>query len=407
MRILVLTSIYPSVSDTHAGIFIRTQIEHLVAAGCEANVICPVPYTPVVLSYFDRWKPYAEIPDFEETEFGRVYRPRYFRPPGKWYRGIHCYSMYLGVYKIFRHLINTFKPDVIHAHTATPCGYTAYLLNKNYEIPLVCSLRGSEVNDYTGFGRLSRFLTRKVIREVDQVLTVSRALKKTATNIQLPKTDIKVVYNGCDFEKFTFKPDNRSRIRNELGIPEKECTFIFVGRISKFKGVFELKDAFIQIFKKNPHVHLIYVGDGPERGDIENGRINSKVRKKIHFVGTVDNKNVHRYLSAADVFVLPTYMEGMPNVVLEAMACRLPVIASNVGGIPEAIKDCQNGLLIEPKDVTSLINSMEFMLDHKPEVKKMGQMGYNVAKKKFSWKQNSLQVIKSYKDVVSRRNDLR
>lgn len=400
MRILILTNMYPNERDLNCGIFIHSQTKHLLKAGGKVKVIFPVPYIPMIACIRHKWKHYANIPEKNTIEMVPVFYPRYLRFPGKWFHSLACFTQYWGVKKTVKSIIKEFKPHVIHAHAATVAGYVGLILKKKYNLPLVCSLRGDDINKYPYYSRLTMSLTKKLLSKADQLLSVSNDLKVIANTIARPKREIRVVYNGCDLGNFTYSEKDRTNIRNKLGFSKKAKAIIFVGSIYKEKGIFELISAFIRLNLRYPCLHLIIVGDGPKRLAL-NGIVSSNnLNEKVHLVGVKPYVEISKFLSASDIFVLPTYAEGLPNVVLEAMACNLPVVATRVGGIPEVIEEGKNGILINKKDINMLTEAIEYLLRNEGLAKKMGTYGHKLVETKFSWQQKAQEVMKIYEDVV-------
>ena len=208
MKILVISNMYPRFLG---GNFVHEQIRHLMDRGCEAKVIVPVPYCPGILGGIERWKVYANIPHDADIDNVPVRYPRYLRLRGRRFHALSCYAQYAGIRNAARSIIQEFKPDLIHAHAATAAGYLGLLLKDKYNIPLVCSMRGSDINLYPRYGKNSMRLTKKVLAGADRIVSVSNALKTAANTIAKPKKEIRVVYNGCDVNAFV--RNNADRIR--------------------------------------------------------------------------------------------------------------------------------------------------------------------------------------------------
>jgi glycosyltransferase involved in cell wall biosynthesis len=245
-------------------------------------------------------------------------------------------------------------------------------------------------------------MTKKVLLNADQIISVSHALKTAAEGIATGLSGkIKVVYNGCDLDNFTYNKKERQRRRAELGISEQGRAIIFIGNLIKTKGIYDLIAAFIKLSSTHHNLNLIIIGNGPEYSTIKNIISSSNhSEKKIHLLGNKPHNEVSHWLSASDIFVLPTYYEGLPNAVLEAMACGLPVIATKVGGIPEVIEEGRNGILIDKKDVESLIRAIVYLLKNQALAKNMGTQGRKMFESRFSWQKNAQKVIEIYKEVL-------
>jgi hypothetical protein len=366
-----------------SGLFIHNQLRHLVKVGCQIKVVSPVPYAPKILWWNRKWKGYGMVPQSNIIDGIPVYYPRYLCLPRKWFYGFSCYALYYGINKLISSIITEFTPQVIYTYTATPDGYAGLKLENKYGIPHACSFRGSDINIYPNYDRLTFHLTRKVVSESNQIFTVSKALKVISETIGKPKKEIQVVYNGCDTEAFLRNKEDRFRIRKQLDISLNGKVIIFVGSLSKNKGVHELMDVFVSLIAEYSDLHLILIGDGPEYNALAEMVHSNSLDKKVHLVGSKPHREIPKWLSAADIFVLPTYYEGLPNVVIEAMACSLPVVATRVGGIPEAVIDGQTGLLVDAKDTEQLKAAMERMITDDEFRASAGREGLAHVHKKF------------------------
>jgi glycosyltransferase involved in cell wall biosynthesis len=172
------------------------------------------------------------------------------------------------------------------------------------------------------------------------------------------KRDIRVVPNGVDLQGFG-AGRNKKRLEN--------FRLLFVGRLNPVKGVEYLIDAMAGIKKKGTDVELTIAGDGPERKRLENLSKRLNVYNHVRFLGMVDRLKIASLMSESDIFVLPSISEGFPLVVLEAMACGLPIIATKVGGLPEVIEEGRNGLLVNPRDSVALASSILLLLQNEAQ----------------------------------------
>jgi glycosyltransferase involved in cell wall biosynthesis len=160
--------------------------------------------------------------------------------------------------------------------------------------------------------------------------------------------------------------------------------------------------AFIYLSKQYPNLHLLIIGNGPEYQYIKEQALKNGLQDKIHLAGVQPHNKIPDFLSAGDIFVLPSYNEGLPNAVLEAMACSRPVVATKVGGIPEAVRNGETGFLINEKDVGSLVNAINKLLSNEKLCTEMGLSGRKVIEQKFSWEYNAKEHIKIYEKLIQK-----
>jgi len=400
LRVLVLSHMYPRMEDPAAGIFIHHQVRYLVRLGCEAVVVAPLPYVPKFMARNERRKGYRNTPKETEIDGIRVIYPRYIRPPGKLFHPFSCYTMFWGISKVVHKLVTDFQPHIIHAYTATPDGYAGLLLKKKYGLPFVVSLRGSDINVYPHRDSLTFRLTRRVIAEADKVTAVSNALKVAAEGIVRSQKEIAVVYTGCDLTRFSFNAEARSLLRRELGIAPESFVLIFIGHLLRTKGIFELVDAFRILCRKYHNTHLVFVGEGQDVQTLVAKVSEVGIEGQVHFVGRRPHDEISDWLSAADVLVLPSWHEGLPNVVVEAMACERPVVATKVGGIPEAVADGKSGILVERGDVKALANAIALLAEDPTRRAVMGAAGRQIVEERFTWERNAEKTIQVYREVL-------
>ena len=400
LHIMFLSSLYPRGSDLLAGIFVHNQAKVLRDKGCEILVISPVAVPLIPVEGLSAWKDLRRVKHDDMLEGIKVLYPRYLHFP-KRVLGKYSFSIdFFFMKRVVQSVIKTFQPDILHVYTATPDGVMGLLIRKEFSVPLVVSLIGSDINVWPFRSKLIYRLTKQVISEADKVVAVSTALKNKAREIVSPQEPIAVIYNGCDSGKFAFNKTSRFYLRKKWDIPKQSVVFIFVGNLLKTKGVLELFETFYLLMKKLPDIYLIFVGDGRESKVLVQKASRIGINNRVIFVGRRPHDEIPHWLSMADVLVLPSYSEGLPTVIVEAMACQRAVIATRVGGIPETIVDGQSGILVEPRDSVTLMEAMEKVARDKDLRLKMGNVGRKIVTEKFSWDKNIRKLTDIYKSVM-------
>jgi glycosyltransferase involved in cell wall biosynthesis len=253
--------------------------------------------------------------------------------------------------------IRQFDPDVVFGCFLYPDSFAALRVARTLKKPLVAMSIGSDLNR-TGDWVSARH-TRTVLREADYIVTVSAALRTRAIEKGASEARTKSIVNGCDPSVFHVR--DRSRCRARLGMPLDPEVVLYVGRLDVRKGILELVRAAAILHNRRPEIHYYLVGEGPDRSAIETAVLKHRASGYIHLAGACSFEEVALWMGSANVVTLPSYMEGCPNVLLEALACGRPVVATCVGGIPEIVTQ-QCGRLVSPRETTQLASALDAVL---------------------------------------------
>lgn len=402
-KVLVLSHMYPRQNSPMRGVFIHHHVQHLISSGCESIVVSPVPYAPGLLATNERRRGYGRTPTQDVIDAVNIYYPRYLRPPGERFHAFSTVAMSIGgVDRAISALLRDWRPDLLHVHTATPAGYAGLRIGRRHGLPVVVSLRGSDINIYPFRDRWTMKLTRKVLSEADRVLAVSNELAVVASTIATPLKPIETVYTGCDLDEFSFDAEARTTIRQRLCIPVGSVVLAFVGNLLKEKGADELMAAFCTLVKRGmDELQIVIVGAGVHQKEMMAAAENGGTGDKAHFVEQVPHKEIPAWLSASDIVVLPSWHEGLPNAIVEAMACERPVVATRVGGIPEVVEDGVSGVLVDRRDVRALTEAIGELVSDATKRRTMGHAGRRIVEQRFSWQENAEKTIKVYEEVLN------
>ncbi len=354
-RVLVLTGIFPNRSNPTWGIHVFQNVRAL-AAHADVRVLATVPWTPRALAR-GRYRAYAGIPARESWEGIDTVYPRYFVVP-KVARFLHGWEYFYSIRAAVAREAREFRPDVILAYFAYPYGFAAVQCGRMLRLPVVVSCRGSDIN-HMAVPRLQGGMIRAALRACNRVFVMSDEMRARVLPWGLDAARVEVVSNGVDATRF--QPAERSAARAALGIRTAEHVLVCVSRLSPEKGIDVLVDAMAQL--KGSSARLYVVGDGAERDALATRARAAGVSENVVFKLTRPHDEIPRWLAAADVAVLPSRTEGMPNAVLEALACGRPVVATAVGGTRELITDPALGRLVAPGDAAALANALRDALD--------------------------------------------
>ena len=289
-----------------------------------------------------------------------------------------------------RNMISTFNIEVVHVHGMRPL-----VASKNLGIPVIFTNHTSSFIKRSRQGKRVQLKMLKQLEAASTILAPSQILveQTRATGYMGP---IKFISNGVDIEKFC---PGVSGTQKKLKIPEDAFIIIMAGRLHAVKGVVYLAKALSLL--SHPDLHVIVVGEGSEKNEFETITRSSPCAEHIHMLGSIPNDDMPDLYRAADVSILPSLMEATSITGLEAMACGLAVIGTNVGGLPVIINDGVNGLLVKPKSAEALADAIQNLLSDRNLTKNMGREGRKRAVNEFSWSKIAQHVIDSYPRVSS------
>jgi len=353
-RVLVLTGIFPNRSNPTWGIHVFQNVRAL-AAHADVRVVATVPWVPGVLAR-GRYRAYTHVPHDDVWEGIHVTYPRFVLVP-KVARFLHGYEYFLSIRRSVARVAREFRPDVILAYFAYPYGFAAVRFGRMFRLPVVISCRGSDIN-HMSQPRLQGRMIVSSLRACRRVFVMSEEMRTRVLNWGLDPARVDVVSNGVDASRF--RPADRAQARAELRIAPDARVVVCVSRLSHEKGIDVLIDAMAQI--DDPSVRLYLIGDGAERSALAARAVSARVSGRVVFPLTRPHDEIPRWLAAADVAVLPSHAEGMPNAVLEALSCGRPMVATAVGGTRELVHDAALGTLVPPGDAGSLATALRAAL---------------------------------------------
>ncbi|HCO81315.1 glycosyltransferase [Bacillus sp. (in: firmicutes)] len=388
MKVLWLTSVYPSEKHPSEGVFHETQVQELVKQGVEVSVICPTPVNPPIFRMLKAsYRQRKDLPQQEVRCGVPVYRPPYTALPGqlKWAQPSK---------RIAASVLRTMEryelsPDFIHAHFAMPSGGAAAVIKKEANIPYLLTLHGSDVNVYPTYSQGALAAFKAAVKQASAVLTVSEELAKKTHD--MTEVDAQCLPLGIPLKSFSRTLGDQTAIRKQIGLPLHDKLVVYVGRLVKEKGLLELAEAVSGM----EGVKVVFVGKGPLAKELT-----ERAGESIILPGQVPNEQVKHYLMAADLFALPSYSEGMPTVVLEALALKMPVIATRVGGLPSLFSTYQH-LLIEPRSTSQLKEAIHAYLYENRWNEQVKNDLHHIVHTDYSSSHNAKLLIQQYEKVLN------
>ena len=297
-----------------------------------------------------------------------------------------------------------YQIDVVHAHIGNPIAALAGLrYSKRKNIPSIVTYHGDPV----GGGGLIRgisiffyekYLINKFLSHAKVIISPSEYYVNESRFLGKYRDKIVVIPNGINIEDFDISY-SKEECRERLGLPLDKNLILFFGVLIERKGVDILIKAMPKVIKNSPDTKLVIAGEGWFRKRLEKLSQTFGIENHVEFTGYIKEENKPLYYKATDLFVLPSLDECFGIVNLEAMACGTPIVASNVGGIPEIIKDKENGLLTPPKDPDALANAITYLLENEDVREKIGRNGRKKVED-YSWDEIAEETEKVYKGAI-------
>ncbi len=391
IRILVFSSLYPHEGEPTLGVFVRNRLQHLISdTDVSATVMAPVPWFPFKSEIFGRYGRAARASRQSVDGGIPVYHPRFLVIPKI---GMHLTPLFMAwsarrmLKKMQKHGV-TF--DLIDAHYLYPDGVAAAKLAKRFKLPFIVTARGSDV---TQIGAIASARSKIVsaCRAARHVITVSQSLKDRLVEMGVDAGHVTSLRNGIDSERFAPVADARMVVCNETGLDATKKIVVFAGWLIPRKRV----DIVIEAISKLPDVQGVIVGDGPLKSDLLEQVEQLQLTNRVAFVGQKQPEEMPRYLSAGDVFCLPSEREGWANVMLESMACGVPVVARGVDGAVELIQKDNVGRLVAGDDPVKYAEAIRSVLDENSSKSEVREYA-----KRFGWRATSLGQLNLFKKAI-------
>lgn len=355
MKVLTYTTLFPSSILPIHGIFILERMRR-VAELCMLKVVAPIPYFPP-LRVNSKWYLYSQATRYRKFSEIEIFYPKYFITPKI---GMIFYGLFLffSTVKIVSQIARKHDFDLIDAHYIYPDGLAAILLGKVLKKKVILSARGTDINLYPKFPLIKRQIVY-TLKHADKIIAVCQALKGQMMELGIAEEKIKVISNGVDITKFF--PVDQTAARKQLNLPLDKKIILSVGHLIERKGFHFIIDALRVIKKENKLAELpllVIVGEGEYRPILEKQIRDLNLESDVMLIGTKPHDQLNLWYNSCDIYCLASSREGWPNVLLEAMACGKPVVATRVWGVSEVMKSKDYGILVDLQDPLQLANSL-------------------------------------------------
>jgi glycosyltransferase involved in cell wall biosynthesis len=279
------------------------------------------------------------------------------------------------LYKLIR-IIKLEKPDIVHTHTSK-AGILGRLAAKICQVPTIIHTPHGHVF----FGHFGPILSKIFLwfeklfaYTTDRVVALTDGESRDYINLNVyPCDKIIKIHSGVDIEKFKQISNSLDAKRRSLGLRQNGFIVGFIGWLLPIKGPMYLLNAMKQIWQERNDVSLVFIGKGDLDAELRTEALKIDANGRVNFLGW--RNDIEQILPLFDILVLPSLNEGMGRVLVEAMAAGKPIVASNVGGIPDLVQHDRNGLLVPPGDVKALAHSIRKLIKNPKRIKAMGQRG--------------------------------
>jgi teichuronic acid biosynthesis glycosyltransferase TuaC len=397
VKILAISHLFPHEKEKRYGIFVARQLSEMAKQGAEVTVVVPRVWCPALLRRFQRWKDYDhKVPLCHFDGLDAISVP-YLRPPGNWYNRFSGLVAFQAIKEKVLQLHEERRFDIIYATDFFPDGDAAVRLALYIKIPAACLAIGVDVNVTA---HTSNMMYRHFVRTaqaLDGMLACGYAVADGLHAIT--EKHPLCVYGVIDLQEFS-PISKKSALRKEIGLPADKLIALYAGYLIRRKGIYELVEAFSKIRKKGLDIMLVMCGSGPEESALKALIREKNIEDAVRMVGEVEPEQMSKWMQVSDLFVLATHTEGMPNVVMEAMACGVPVIATAVGGLPAAIGDCEGAILVPPKNIDAFVEAIMGIANDSKLRKRMQKAARKKAEQDFGIEQNAHRILNYLKQVI-------
>lgn len=306
-------------------------------------------------------------------------------------RGLNLFGL-----KQIRKFINDNNIHIVHSHGYKPNIFLSLISHKKFKT--IATVHGWAKDTAGVRGKIYEFFDSKALKRFDSVVAVSKAVVDDLMKRGARKEKIDLIYNGI---KVNNNPNsfNIPKIRQRYGLPKDAFVIGAVGRLAKAKGHEYLIEAMPSILNEIKNCYLVIAGEGPLKEDLMFLIKKKNLLNKVKLIGYTEN--IGEFLAMIDLFVMPSLSEGLPIALLEAMANEKPVVASNVGGIPEVITSKDAGILIQPSDSFTISETIKKLYHDKDKISRMAALGKKIVEDNFSSVSMAEKYIRIYSKLTA------
>jgi teichuronic acid biosynthesis glycosyltransferase TuaC len=350
IRLVTFSTLYPNAIQPNHGVFVENRLRHLIASGeVISRIVAPVPYFPFRNARFGQYAEFAQVPTWEERHGLTINHPRYVLIPKVGMNLTPRLLAWAALPAIKAAIKAQGGADIIDAHYLYPDGVAAAIIGNALGLPVVMTARGTDVSLIPRYP-VPRRMIQRACQRAAAVITVSAALKEGLVGMGVDPDHVTVLRNGVDLK--LFRPMDRQATRRRLGLDGP--TLISVGHLIERKGHHLIVEAMPSL----PGFTLLIAGEGPERAHLERLIAELNLGDRVRLLGARPHAELPELYGAADALVLASSREGWANVLLEAMACGTPAIASPIWGNPEVVAKPEAGIIMTERSANGVADAV-------------------------------------------------
>lgn len=392
-HVLAFTSLFRTPNERVRAPFTS---EFLRALGefAEVSLVCPIPWAPDVAFIRARseWAKFLKVPARTSVDGVDVHYVQYPLLPRL--SGVIQPWLEAQAARAAVAAIHARKPvDLVNGRFVFPDGVAAASMARSLHVPLILTALGTDINVYAQ-QRFKRGQTRRALLQAAHVTAVSPALADQIRDMGVQPQHLSAAVNGIDIDRFC--PQGESVLRQRCHLAADRKVLVSLARLSSEKGLNVLLDA-ISLLKQRGDCDFttVLIGDGPERAALEQQSRASGIADVVHFAGEIDHASVPGWLRGADAFCLPSFREGTPNVVIEALASGVPVVSTDVGGTPLLLNP-DNGRLVPPHQAAPLAEAISEVVHGHWSVEKI-----RASVSHMSWRSEAQRMMNIIETILS------
>jgi teichuronic acid biosynthesis glycosyltransferase TuaC len=390
IRLITFSTLYPNTAQPNHGVFVENRLRHLIASGeVVSRVVAPVPYFPFSSARFGHYAEFAQVPTWEERHGLTINHPRYILIPKVGMNMTPHLLAWAALPAVRAAIKAQGGADIIDAHYLFPDGVAATIIGKALGLPVVMTARGTDVSLIPRYP-VPRRMIQRACRRAAGIITVSAALKDGLATMDVDPDHVTVLRNGVDLK--LFRPMDRQATRRRLGLDGP--TLISVGHLIERKGHHLIVEAMPSL----PGFTLLIAGEGPERANLERRIAELSLGDRVRLLGSRPHAELPELYGAADALILASSREGWANVLLEAMACGTPAIATPIWGNPEVVAKPEAGIIMVERSAKAIADSVNALFGPRMPTREATR-AYASA---FSWDATTRGQIDLFRRVIAK-----